>query len=92
MGQQLTLNAFLWGALAMASSTVGLYFLRFWRESRDRFFLLFAAAFWALALNWAGLGLLPYDRETRHYVYFLRLFAFVLILVAIADKNRRDSN
>jgi hypothetical protein len=90
VGRDLSWNWFIWGALTMACAVVGFFFLRFWRESRDRFFLLFAAAFWALGLNWLGLVALPYDVETRHYVYFFRLAAFVLILVAIVDKNRRQ--
>jgi hypothetical protein len=83
-----TLTFFLWGASSMASAVAGLFFLRFWRQTRDRFFLVFALAFWALSLNWLGLAATSNGDETRTYFYLLRLAAFVLIIVAIVDKNR----
>jgi len=79
---------FLWGALTMGCVTVAACFLRFWRESRDRFFLLFAIAFLAMALNWLALAVIQPPRESEHYVYAIRLVAYVLILAAIVDKNR----
>lgn len=82
------LNLFLWGASAAASWTAGLFFLRFWRETRDRFFALFAAAFWFLALNWIGLALTDPPDEARTLFFLVRLIAFVLIIAAIVDKNR----
>lgn len=82
------LNLFLWGASAVASGTAGLFFLRFWRETRDRFFALFAAAFWCLTLNWIGLALTDPPDEARTLLYLVRLIAFVLIIAAIIDKNR----
>jgi hypothetical protein len=85
------LNPFLWGASAAASWTAGLFFLRFWRETRDRFFALFAAAFWCLTLNWIGLALTEPPDEARTLWYLVRLIAFVLIIAAIIDKNRSAS-
>ena len=76
------------GVTVAGSLAVGLFFLRLWRETRDRFFALFGVAFWMLALN--GIALLwaaPAD-EHRHYFYLIRLLAFLLIIVAIVDKNR----
>jgi hypothetical protein len=85
------LSPFFWGALALASWVAGLYFAKFWRITRDRLFRLFAFAFWTLALHWTALGILEPPVESRHYLYLLRLLAFVLILIAIVDKNRRGS-
>ena len=82
------LREFLWGALTMGCLTASTVFLKSWRESRDRFFLLFAVAFLCMALNWAALALIQPPRESMHYVYLLRLVAYALILVAIVDKNR----
>jgi type II secretory pathway component PulM len=79
----------LYGVLITSSIMVGIFFLRFWRQTRDRFFLLFATAFWCLALNWIGLLFDPAD-ETETYFYLLRLGAFVLILIAIVDRNRKS--
>jgi hypothetical protein len=84
-----SLTHFFWGALAMGSCIAGIFFLRFWRQSRDRLFVFFTAAFWVFAANWIGLATLHPSEETRHHVYVLRLVAFSLILIGIIDKNGR---
>lgn len=82
--------AFLFGALTVLCFTAGLFFLRYWRASGDRFFAFFVVAFWALGTNWLLMvGRHPTD-EYLPYFYLLRLLAFLLILVAIVDKNRRS--
>src|SRR5262245_41679483 len=78
----------MYGALVMGSFVVGLFFLRYWRATRDRLFALFALAFWALGVNWLGLALLATTHEARTAFYLVRLVAFLLILGAIVDKNR----
>lgn len=81
---------FLYGALAAGCITVGLFFLRFFGGSRERLFLFFGLGFFAFALNYIGLSIArPYE-ESRHYVYMVRLVAFVLIIGGILDKNRRE--
>lgn len=82
------MNTFVWGAIAMACWAVGLIFLRSWRLTNDRFFALFGAAFWILALHWLALAFVGAVDETRHYFYAIRLLGFLLVLVAIVDKNR----
>ena len=78
------------GGLAMGSLVAGLFFLRFWRESRDRFFLVFALAFGLMGVHWAALGTVDPGVETSHQVYWIRLVAFLLIVVGVLDKNRRS--
>jgi len=39
------LNATLQGAVAMSSFVAALFFLRFWQETQDKFFLLFTSGF-----------------------------------------------
>ncbi|HKZ74858.1 MAG TPA: DUF5985 family protein [Steroidobacteraceae bacterium] len=85
------LNLFLWGALATAGLVVSLFFFRFWRVTSERLFLFFALGFLTLAANWVGLALIHPPVESRHYLYTLRLLAFVLIIVGIVDKNRRSA-
>jgi hypothetical protein len=81
------MDVFLAGALASGFAVAGVFFLRFWRDTRDRLFLLFGAAFWLMALNRAFL--VSWDDEGgRAAVYLIRLAAFVVIALAIADKNR----
>ena len=45
------MKLFLAGALAMGFGIAGLFFLRFWRKTRDRLFALFALSFFVMALN-----------------------------------------
>jgi hypothetical protein len=80
---------FLLGAVAMASLIAGLLFLKLWRVSRDRLFALFAVAFWLLTLNWVVLAFANVAAESQYRVYLIRLLAFLLIGLAIVDKNRR---
>ena len=80
------MTQFLLGALVMGSTSIGVFFLRFWRETHDRLFVMFAFAFWILALGW--LGQLAGAGETNTPFYALRLVAFLLIILAVADKNR----
>ncbi|NUP13122.1 MAG: hypothetical protein HOW73_44340 [Polyangiaceae bacterium] len=81
---------FLHGALAALLATVGMFFLRFYLTSRDRLFLFFSLAFFFFCANYVGLGIAKTSLESRHYVYVLRLVAFILIIVGILDKNRRE--
>ena len=82
------MTTFFWGATAMGCWAVGLIFFRSWRSTGDRFFAIFGAAFWILALHWIALSVFGAVDETRHYFYAVRLLAFLLVLAAIADKNR----
>ncbi len=82
------MESFLMGAIAMASTIVGLFFLRFWRDTGDRLFLIFSASFFLLGCTRIGLVLSASQQESNTHWYLVRLVAFVLILVAIVDKNR----
>ncbi len=82
------MNQMLMGAIAVASFVVGLIFFRFWRHTRDLFFLFFALSFWLEAANRVALGLLVGADEDGALVYSLRVVAYGLILAAIWHKNR----
>jgi hypothetical protein len=84
----MNLNLILIGAIAMASLLAGLFFLRFWRDTKDSFFLFFSASFVLEAINRAALGLSPDPNEGNPLFYFVRLVSFLLIIVAIVQKNR----
>lgn len=79
---------FLLGAIAAAYFVVGLFFLRFWRDARDRLFLMLFGAFWLLGVSRVGLAWVGDVYESRTALYLLRLFAYMLIIIAIVDKNR----
>jgi hypothetical protein len=81
------------GAIALGFFVVALFFLRFWREGRDRFFLLFSLSFCVEGCNRVVLALSARPNEGTPVIYLVRLTAFLLILLAILDKNgvfRRD--
>lgn len=80
---------FIKGAIAMGFLVVAGFFLRFWRESRDRLFVFFAASFLLMALNRPFLAFLGEDNETNLTPYLIRLAAYALIIIGIVDKNLR---
>jgi hypothetical protein len=83
------MNGLASGALVASYLMAALFFLRFWTTSRDRLFALFAAAFGVLALQRLALALTRATMEDQTVFYLLRLAAFVIIIIAIVDKNRR---
>lgn len=83
------LTLFLNGGLAMGCFVIGLKFLKFWRLSRDRFFVFFMLAFWVFTFGWTLRVFLPRVGEHAHLIYVPRLIGFLTILIAIIDKNRR---
>ena len=83
------LNLVMLGGIAVACFAIGLFFLRFWSQGRDRFFLLFALSFFVEGGNRVVLALLPRPHEGSPAIYLIRLLAFSLILAAITMKNRR---
>lgn len=72
----------------MGYIVTGLFFLKFWKQSRDRLFSLFAIAFFILAGQRFALALTTQNSEGTVLLYAVRLVAFLLILAAIVDKNR----
>ena len=81
------------GALIMGYLMTGLFFMRFWRDTHDRLFAIFAWAFWLLALQRATLLFIRFDDAAdTTWIYVLRLLAFLLFLYAIVDKNRAKAD
>ncbi|HEX3716845.1 MAG TPA: DUF5985 family protein [Verrucomicrobiae bacterium] len=80
------LNAFLAGAFTLCSWAISLFFFRFLKATGERIFGFFAAAFVLLGLERLCIEFMP--NELQSYVYLIRLFAFLLILFGILDKNR----
>ena len=77
------------GANVMACFAIGLHFLRFWKSSRDTFFLYFALAFWIQGLQWLHSGTRADLTEYSPLYYVARLVAYGLIGWAIVQKNLR---
>jgi hypothetical protein len=81
------MNQLLAGGISVGSLVIALFFLRFWRDTGDRFFLLFALSF---AIEGVHRAVASFDlsaSEDSPFHYLLRLLAYLLILGAIADKN-----
>jgi hypothetical protein len=84
------MNELLAGGIATASLVAGLFFVRFWRTTRDRFFLFFALSFLIEGLNRFALYALAGLNDQDPIYYVIRLVAYGLIVWAIVDKNRKN--
>ena len=82
------MDDFLAGGIVTACFIAGLFFLRFWHETRDRFFLLFALSFWIEGANRFALVRFVAPSEDAPANYLVRLLAYGLIIAAIVMKNR----
>jgi hypothetical protein len=80
---------FLSGAIAMGYVTAGLFFLRFYAQSKDRLFMFFALAFMLLAVQRVIFVIIDSTVESNPGVLILRIIAYLLIITAIVDKNRK---
>jgi hypothetical protein len=79
---------FLSGMVAMGYAVASLFFLGFWKRTRDRLFLAFAAAFLLLMLNGVLVTMANVPLENRAFLYLLRLAAFAIIIGAVVQKTR----
>ena len=83
------MNELLAGGIATASLIAGLFFFRFWRTTRDRFFLWFALSFLIEGLNRFSLYAFAGLNDASPIYYVIRLVAYGLILWAILEKNMK---
>jgi Family of unknown function (DUF5985) len=82
------LSIYLSGYITLGHLTAGVFFLRFWKQTNDRLFVMFMLAFWLLG---AIRVLMIFQTGEDHVYYWVRLAAYVIILAAIVDKNLRRS-
>lgn len=83
------INGFLLGIIATCSVAAGVFFLRFWRDTRDGLFLAFAIAFIIEGCNRTAMLLLKQPNEGKPWVYIVRFFAFSILAAGIFSKNRQ---
>lgn len=81
------LNDMISGAISMASLVIALFFLRFWRNSGDRFFLYFSLSFFIEGLHRIYSTATHNNGEDSPLHYLIRLLAYGLIIWAILEKN-----
>lgn len=77
------------GFLAAGFIVCSLFFLRFWRRTKDGLFLAFALAFALLSLQQFLGAFLGLAEEDRSLIYLLRLAAFLMVIFAILAKNMK---
>jgi hypothetical protein len=92
MSDMAAINAFISGAAALALAASAVCFMRFWRRSHIRLFGLFSIAFFLLASERVVLVLVNPGDEFAAYLYLIRLAAFVVIIAAIVDQNRKGNH
>jgi hypothetical protein len=80
------------GAISMASLTIALFFLRFWRSSGDRFFLYFTLSFTSEGVRRIYSAVLNEAGEDSPMHYLIRVVGYGLILWTIVEKTCRAMN
>jgi uncharacterized membrane protein HdeD (DUF308 family) len=80
-------SIFLLGVIAAASFTATLFFLRFWRDTRDPLFAAFGFYFLVEGINRVVLSTMAHPNEGSPWVYGARLIALLVLLGAIVRKN-----
>lgn len=80
-------EVFLLGVIATTSIVASVFFLKFWKRTHDLLFLAFAVAFLIEGLNRIATLAIAHPNEGSPWIYSVRLFAFLIILVAILRKN-----
>ncbi|HWE85863.1 MAG TPA: DUF5985 family protein [Terracidiphilus sp.] len=81
------LDVFLVGFICASCLVAALFFLRFWRSTRDKLFMAFTVFFAIEGANEAYVLALPHPNEGSIAVTLIRLLAVLGILGAILWKN-----
>lgn len=84
------MNQFVSGALLTGYLVASLFFLRFWKRTRDVLFVFFSIAFLLLGGQRLALEIVGERYEHNAAFYIPRLVAFILILYAIWHKNQES--
>lgn len=78
---------FLAGMTTMGFIVAAIFFMSFWRRTRDGLFMTFGIAFFLLAINQGAIALSGGPRDEQLFAYALRIVAFGLLISAIMGKN-----
>lgn len=87
----MAVNHFITGGNAMAGLIISFFFYRYYQKVYDRLFLFFSLAFFAFALERITIVIGQVHSEYFAAIYSIRLVGFILIILAILDKNRKAS-
>lgn len=83
------IEGFLLGVISTLSLVSAAFFIRFWRKTREWLFLAFGLAFLIEGLNRMSFLSLDDPQGGNIVAYSIRLVSYLLILAAIAHRNRR---
>jgi hypothetical protein len=84
-------DLFLLGFIAACSLVAALFFLRFWRTTRDKLFLGFAAFFLIECGTCVVVPNMDHPNVGNPWLFLLRLLAALAVLGAIMGKNAARS-
>ena len=81
------LDNFLLGYIAACSLVAALFFLRFWRDTRDPLFLAFTLFFLIQGFISGYLLRIHHPNLGRSWVFAMRLLSVLIVLASILKKN-----
>ena len=81
------IEGFLAGVIVTASFTASLFFVKFWRRTRDPLFLAFALAFCVESATRVMALFSVRPNEASPWFYVARMIAYLVIVAAIIRKN-----
>jgi predicted permease len=87
----LSLDIFLLGFITAASLAAAIFFLRFWRSSKDTLFLAFVLFFVVQMFRESYTVSLTRPNAGALWLYLLRFLAVLAIVAAIVRKNFWDN-
>jgi uncharacterized membrane protein HdeD (DUF308 family) len=80
------IDGFMLGVIATTSDG-RMFFLKFWKTTRDSLFLAFGASFIIEGLNRCAVLFIQKPNEGSPWIYLVRLLSMLFILVAILRRN-----
>lgn len=80
-------DIFLLGFNVACSLFAGLYFLRFWKSTKDILFLAFATFFVVQGSSYAVIVKFSHPNEGSFGLFLVRLLSVLVVLGAILQKN-----
>jgi hypothetical protein len=82
------IDGLLVGMIVLAALAISVFFLKFWRSTRDHLFLAFAIVF-AVEGTTRLFGLFyPSDTDRVPVINLLRMAGYIILIASIAIKNR----
>jgi hypothetical protein len=84
-------DAFLVGFIFACCLVASTFFIKFWLTTKDKLFLAFAIVFVIEGISRVLSITIANPSEGAPFIYLMRLIAYLVIIVAIAAKNRRPN-